>query len=112
MWRLPRLKYLILNGPGKRNLNKLTPGPASWKHARSQNCLPAEQMTAPEQLKKVKGVHDDVAVFSPEEMTTILHRVRRLLSALGTKAAEDPKHRFRSLARLLDRQMLGEAFGL
>ena len=69
-------------------------------------------MTAPEQLKKVKGVHDDVAVFSPEEMTTILHRVRRLLSALGTKAAEDPKHRFRSLARLLDRQMLGEAFGL
>jgi integrase len=30
-------------------------------------------MTAPEQLKKVKVVHDDVVVFSPEEMTTILH---------------------------------------
>ena len=36
--------------------------------------------------------------------------VLRTLSALGTKAEEDPKHRFRSLARLLDRQMLGEAF--
>jgi group II intron reverse transcriptase/maturase len=36
--------------------------------------------------------------------------VSRTLSALGTKAEKDPKHRFRSLARLLDRQMLGEAF--
>ena len=36
--------------------------------------------------------------------------VSRTLSALGTKAAKDPKHRFRSLARLLDRQMLREAF--
>ena len=34
-----------------------------------------------------------------------------VLSALSaTKAEKDPKHRFRSLARLLDRQMLGEAF--
>ena len=44
-----------------------------FSHARSQNCLPAEQMTAPEQLKKVKVIHDDVAVFSPEEMTKILY---------------------------------------
>ena len=44
-----------------------------FSHARSQNCLPAEQMTAPEQLKKVKLTHDDVAVFSPEEMATILY---------------------------------------
>lgn len=36
--------------------------------------------------------------------------VSRTLSALGTKAEKEPKHRFRSLARLLDRQMLGEAF--
>lgn len=36
--------------------------------------------------------------------------VSRTLSALGTKAEENPEHRFRSLARLLDRQMLGEAF--
>ena len=36
--------------------------------------------------------------------------VSRTLSALGTKAEKDPKHRFRSLARLLDRQLLGEAF--
>lgn len=36
--------------------------------------------------------------------------VSRTLSALGTKAGKDRKHRFRGLARLLDRQMLGEAF--
>ena len=36
--------------------------------------------------------------------------VSRTLSALGTKAEKAPEHRFRSLARLLDRQMLGEAF--
>ncbi|MCX6873401.1 MAG: site-specific integrase [Verrucomicrobia bacterium] len=44
-----------------------------FSYARSQNCLPAEQMTAPEQLKKVKVTHDDVAVFSPDEMQSILH---------------------------------------
>jgi integrase len=44
-----------------------------FSYARSQNCLPAEQMTAPEQLKKVKVANDDVSVFSPEEMTAILH---------------------------------------
>ena len=36
--------------------------------------------------------------------------VSRTLSALGTKAGKEPEHRFRGLARLLDRQMLGEAF--
>ena len=43
--------------------------------------------------------------------TNILNSdVSRTLSALGTKTEKDPKHRFRSLARLLDRQMLAEAF--
>jgi RNA-directed DNA polymerase len=41
---------------------------------------------------------------------TLDKSVSRTLSALGTKAQKAPKHRFRSLARLLDRQMLGEAF--
>jgi hypothetical protein len=36
--------------------------------------------------------------------------VSSTLSALGTKAGENPEHRFRSLAPLLDRQLLGEAF--
>lgn len=36
--------------------------------------------------------------------------VSRTLSALGTKAGKEPEHRFRGLARLLDRQMLEEAF--
>jgi group II intron reverse transcriptase/maturase len=37
--------------------------------------------------------------------------VSSTLSALRAKAGKEPKHRFRSLARLLDRQMLAEAFG-
>jgi len=36
--------------------------------------------------------------------------VSSTLFALGVKAGKEPKHRFRSLARLLDQQMLGEAF--
>jgi len=41
---------------------------------------------------------------------TLDESVSRTLSALGTKAGKDPGHRFRGLARLLDRQLLGEAF--
>ncbi len=44
-----------------------------FSYARSHNCLPAEQMTAPEQLKKVKIKHDDVSVFTPKQMEKILH---------------------------------------
>jgi integrase len=45
-----------------------------FSYARSQNCLPAEQMTAPEQLKKVKIKNDDdVSVFTPKQMAKILH---------------------------------------
>lgn len=41
---------------------------------------------------------------------TLEESVSRTLSALGTKAGNEPEHRFRGLARLLDRRMLGEAF--
>ena len=41
---------------------------------------------------------------------TLDESVSRSLSALGTKAGKEPGHRFRGLARLLDRQLLGEAF--
>jgi len=41
---------------------------------------------------------------------TLDESVSRTLSALGTKAGNEPGHRFRGLARLIDRQMLGEAF--
>jgi integrase len=44
-----------------------------FSYARTQNCLPAEQMTAPEQIKKVKIKQDDVSVFTPEEMAKLLH---------------------------------------
>jgi len=45
------------------------------------------------------------------ERTTPAQSVSRTLSALEAKARKDPKHRFRGLARLLDRRMLEEAFG-
>ena len=45
------------------------------------------------------------------ERNTPAQSVSRTLSALRVKAQEEPGHRFRGLARLLDRQMLGEAFG-
>jgi hypothetical protein len=41
---------------------------------------------------------------------TLESGVSRTLSALGIKAGKEPKHRFRSLARLLDQQLLDEAF--
>jgi len=41
---------------------------------------------------------------------TLDQGVSRTLSALGTKAGNEPEHRFRGLARLLDLQLLGEAF--
>ena len=45
-----------------------------FSYGRSHNCLPAEQMTAPEQLKKVKIKNDeDVSVFTPKQMGKILH---------------------------------------
>jgi len=44
------------------------------------------------------------------ERTTPTSSVSRTLSALRAKAEEDPKHRFRALARLLDHELLTEAF--
>lgn len=41
---------------------------------------------------------------------TLDQGVSSTLSVPGIKAGEDPEHRFRGLARLLDRRMLGEAF--
>lgn len=44
------------------------------------------------------------------ERNTPNQSVSRTLSALRAKAVKEPKHRFRGLSRLLDRQMLAEAF--
>ena len=44
-----------------------------FSFARERNYLPAERMTAAEQLKKVKLKNDDVEVFTPAEMAKILH---------------------------------------
>lgn len=45
------------------------------------------------------------------ERNTPAGSVSRTLSALRAKAQEDPEHRFRALASLLDQQMLRESFG-
>ena len=45
------------------------------------------------------------------ERTTPDRSVSRTLSALEAKSRRDPEHRFRGLARLLDREMLEESFG-
>ncbi len=45
------------------------------------------------------------------ERNTPKQSVSRTLSALKAKAQQEPEHRFRGLARLLNRQMLREAFG-
>ena len=44
------------------------------------------------------------------ERITPTSSVSRTLFALRAKAKEEPKHRFRSLARLLDHELLREAF--
>jgi hypothetical protein len=45
-----------------------------FSFARSRNCLPAEQMTAAEQIKKMKVKNDeDISTFTPAEMRKILH---------------------------------------
>jgi len=46
------------------------------------------------------------------ERNTPTTSVSRTLSALRDKAAREPEHRFRGLSRLLDQQMLKEAFAL
>jgi hypothetical protein len=44
-----------------------------FSFARSRNCLPAEQMTAAEQIKKMKVKDDEnISTFTPAEMSKIL----------------------------------------
>lgn len=45
------------------------------------------------------------------ERNTPIQSVSRTLSALEAKARKEPGHRFRGLARLLNREMLAESFG-
>ena len=44
-----------------------------FSFARARNYLPADQVTAAEQVKKTKSNHDAVEIFAPEEMTALLH---------------------------------------
>jgi RNA-directed DNA polymerase len=60
--------------------------------------------------KDQAGMQSGQSTHARRGRKTLDEGVSRTLSALGTKAGKEPKHRFRGLARLLDRQMLGEAF--
>ena len=44
-----------------------------FSFAKSQNYLPDERATAVEQIQQVRVKSDDVTIFTPEEMTTLLH---------------------------------------
>jgi len=60
--------------------------------------------------KDQAGMQRGQSTHATRGTNTLESGVSRTLSALGTKAGKEPKHRFRSLARLLDQQLLGEAF--
>jgi integrase len=44
-----------------------------FSFAKAQNYLPDERATAVEQIQQVRVKSDDVTIFTPEEMTTLLH---------------------------------------
>jgi group II intron reverse transcriptase/maturase len=56
------------------------------------------------------GMQRGQSTHAARGTNTLDSGVSSTLSALGIKAGKEPEHRFRSLARLLDQQMLGEAF--
>ena len=64
-------------------------------------------------VHKAKGMVGEQSGQSTHarERNTPDNDVSRTLSALEAKARKDPKHRFRGLARLLNREMLEESFG-
>ena len=70
----------------------------------------------PSQSYGAAGMAKGLAQRQREDSTHVRDRntptsnVSRSLFALRAKAKKDPKHRFRALARLLDRELLAEAF--
>jgi len=60
--------------------------------------------------KDQAGMQRGQSTHATRGTTTLDSGVSRTLSALGIKAEKESKHRFRSLARLLDQQLLREAF--
>ncbi len=60
--------------------------------------------------KERAGMQSGQSTHATRGTNSLDSGVSSTLSALGIKAGKEPKHRFQSLARLLDQQMLGEAF--
>ena len=58
--------------PGTRN-SMLRCIKVFFSFARSRNYLPEDRSTAADSVRLVKNVSDDVSVFTPEQMETILH---------------------------------------
>ena len=58
--------------PGTRN-TMLRCIKVFFSFARSRNYLPEDRSTAADSVRLVKNVSDDVSVFTPEQMETILH---------------------------------------
>ncbi len=101
-------------GPG-HGATRAADGPVQRKEDRT---VPVRESDPPivvgdgRAVHKAKGRADGQRGQSTHarERNTPARSVSSTLSALGAKARRNPGHRFRGLARLLDRQMLGEAF--
>ena len=62
--------------PVTRN-NRLTVLRVLFGFAKQRNYLPETEATAPERMSKVKVRNDDVSIFSPDELRTLLHAARQ-----------------------------------
>ncbi len=102
-------------GPG-HGATRAADGPVQRKEGRA---VPVRESDPPivvgdgRAVHKAKGRADGQRGQSTHarERNTPARSVSSTLSAPGAKARRNPGHRFRALARLLDRQMPGEAFG-
>jgi RNA-directed DNA polymerase len=84
-------------------------GGLGGKHRESDQPIVVRDGKADHMAKELAQRHRGHSTHAGERITPTTS-VSRTLSALRAKAEEDPEHRFRSLARLLDHELLSEAF--
>jgi len=84
-------------------------GGLGGKHRESDQPIVVRDGRADHMAKGLAQRHRRQSTHARERITPT-SSVSRTLSALRAKAEEDPKHRFRALARLLDHELLTEAF--
>ena len=101
---IPEEAIPLLQGSGGRPKG----GPAD-EHRESDQPVVVRDGRADHMAKGLAQRHREQSTHGGERNTPTTS-VSRTLFALKAKAKEEPEHRFRSLARLLDRELLREAF--